>query len=426
MPEHINAWIDEERLLIGDVIEQRLESAIKKESDYLLLFIDHASVASRWVEKEIEWILEQERTLDRIFLLPIVIDSKAWENLQPATLRTRKYLKLEDYTETGAKNLAQRITSELFALICRDMHSLRNPATSTKASVIERTDQILIQIATAIRQIVFNHRQANPISVKELIFSLSDKAELNYNREDFEALMRKIVQNDLIPGLVFDGFELYVQEEHYKWKGSIAQSAKQTIARAAAARIKTGHKIALDAGSTTDELARILCARITNKSLFNLSVVTTSISAANIFIKTATKLGYGDENSGLKLFVTGGRVRTNTLAIVDENHDQPLNLSEILKSLGEVDFSFVGVNGIHPSNGLTTHSNVETKNKQCLMEHARKRIILGDSSKLGIIEEACFATFNDDIILFMDQPATANPMFDTLLACHSDKVVVIK
>ena len=30
LPDHINTWIDEDKLLIGDSIEQSLENAIKK------------------------------------------------------------------------------------------------------------------------------------------------------------------------------------------------------------------------------------------------------------------------------------------------------------------------------------------------------------------------------------------------------------
>jgi DeoR/GlpR family transcriptional regulator of sugar metabolism len=424
LPDHINTWIDEEKLLIGDSIEQSLEKAIKKETDYILLFIDSFSVHSRWVEKEISWTLEQERKLDRVFLLPIVVDVQAWANIKPEIIKERKYLKLADYTENSVRALSKLITSELFSLICRDIQTLRSPGSVTKSSVIDRTDQVLNEIADSIRQVVFGYREAKPLQVDDLHAILKAKSP-EYNPNDFETLMRKIIQNDLIPGLVYDGFELYVREEHYKWKGRISADAKRKIAKAAASHIRSGHKIALDAGSTTDELAKILCTRIENKSLFNISIVTTSISAANIFLETGTRLGFDDENSGFRLYLGGGRVRPNTLAVIEELDQESSQLQNIFDQLGGVDFSIIGVNGIHFEKGFTTHSNAEVKNKLCLMKNGKKKLILGDSSKIGIVEEVCFGTFQDDVILITNDGGT-DPCYMDLVEKVRDKIQIAK
>jgi DeoR/GlpR family transcriptional regulator of sugar metabolism len=424
LPDHINTWIDEDKLLIGDAIEQSLENAIKKETDYILLFIDSFSVNSRWVEKEISWTLEQERKLDRVFLLPIVVDIHAWNNIKPEIIKERKYLKLEDYTENSVRALSKRITSELFSLICRDIQSLRSPGNVTRSSVIDRTDEVLNEIADSIRQVVFGYRAGKPLPVDELHAVLKAKLP-EYNSDDFETLMRKIIQNDLIPGLVYDGFELYVREEHYKWKGRISADAKRKIAKAAASHIRSGHKIALDAGSTTDELAKILCTRLENKSLFNISIVTTSISAANIFLATGTRLGFDDENSGFKLYLAGGRVRPNTLAVIEEHRGESSQLQNIFDQIGGVDFSIIGVNGIDYEKGFTTHNNAETKNKLSLMKNGRKRIIVGDSSKIGIVEEMCFGTFQNDVILIINEGGTDSRYLDLLEKAH-DKIHVAK
>lgn len=425
LPDHINTWIDEDKLLIGDSIQHSLENAIKKETDYILLFVDAHSVDSGWIEREIAWTLEQERKLDRVFLLPIVIDLHAWATIKPESIRERKYLKLEDYTEPSVRALSERITSELFSLICRDIQSLRSPSSLTKATAIDRTDQLLDEIANLIRQLVFSYRETEPLRVDDLRTMLSKHGAPEYSPEDFETLMRKIIQNDMIPGLVYDGYDLYVREEHYKWKTKISTDAKRKIAKAAASNIRSGHTIALDAGSTTDELAKILCTKLENKSLFNISIVTTSISAANIFLETGTRLGFDDDSSAFKLYIAGGRVRPNTLAVVNIHDQAPSPLNDLLEQLGGVDFSIIGTNGIHFERGFTTHENSETKNKLCLMKHGRKKLILGDKSKLGIVAEVCFATVQDDIILITDDGGS-DPHYIALLAHAHDKIQVVK
>lgn len=425
LPDHINIWIDEEKLLLGDAIDVSLEVAIKKETDYILLFIDTSLNLSKWMEKEILWALEQERILDRILLLPIVICTSAWETLTPAIIKERKYLKLEDYTETSVRTLSKKITSELFSLICRDIQNLRNPARITKASVLENTDKVLNEIATLIRHIVFSYRESKPIEVAELLQMLSNQSGFRYSLDDFDILMRKIIQNDLIPGLAYDGFELYLKEEHYKWKSEIAHDAKMKVAKLAASMIKSGHKVGIDAGSTTDEVARILCKRLETKSLSNIVIVTTSISVANIFLETGTRLGYDDDSSAFTLYIAGGRVRCNTLAVIDDEHTPDCQLQAIMDKIGGVDVSVVGVNGIDWTQGFTTHENSETRNKKCLLDMGKIRLILGDTSKIGIVREVPFCSFEDDVFLIINDGG-ADPKFVDLLEKAQSKMRVAK
>lgn len=425
LPDHINTWVDEDKLLVGDSIGPSLESAIKQDTDYILLFIDAQALASRWVEQEIAWTLEQEKKLDRVILLPVVVDSAAWSSLKPEAIKERKYLKLDDYTEASVRSLSKKITSELFSLICRDIHTLRNPSHVTKASVIDKTDQVLNDIADLIRRLTFDHRESKPIEVSDLCRQLQSIPGFEYSLDDFDTLMRKIIQNDLIPGLVYDGFELYLKEEHYKWKGRISAAAKRRIAKTAASSIRSGYKIALDAGSSLDEVAKILCTRFENKSLFNLTVVTASISVANIFLETGTRLGYDDDNSAFRLYMAGGRVRPNTLAVIDESDSESSYLKNLMASIGGVDVAIVGVNGITWEKGFTTHKNTETWNKKALLSQAKKKIILGDSSKIGIVEEECFSTFDDDILLVTDDLRSDAP-YSGLIEKAGAKIQIAK
>jgi hypothetical protein len=92
LPEYLGAWIDEEKLLFGENIVSSLSSAISSETDYVLLFIDEYAVASKWVDKEITWALEAEKSQCRTILLPIVLDEKALTSLDNVGIQSRKYL----------------------------------------------------------------------------------------------------------------------------------------------------------------------------------------------------------------------------------------------------------------------------------------------------------------------------------------------
>src|SRR5207248_2897138 len=143
LPEYISLWIDEQKLLFGDNIPVSLEATIKSDTDYVLVFIDEYAVASTWVAKELVWALEAERTHGRIILLPIVIDENAFLKLSNVEIQKRKYLSLKDYSETSIRALSDTITSELFALVCRDMNSLRNPKPRAASVAISAADVLI-------------------------------------------------------------------------------------------------------------------------------------------------------------------------------------------------------------------------------------------------------------------------------------------
>jgi len=167
LPAHISSWLDEEKLLIGDDLSSSLESVIKSESDYVLLFLDESAAKSSWVLKEISWAIETERTLGRSFLLPIVIDNSALGSIG-INLGTRKYLALKDFTEIAMRELSDSIASELFALICRDLQRSQTPKPLTASKALSDAELILSSTAALIRKTVFPHRKSNPIAVNTL------------------------------------------------------------------------------------------------------------------------------------------------------------------------------------------------------------------------------------------------------------------
>ena len=69
----VRCWFAPEDLKIGDKIRPRIDESIHL-YDRLLLVLSQHSVASQWVEQEVETALEKERKEQRTILFPIRLD----------------------------------------------------------------------------------------------------------------------------------------------------------------------------------------------------------------------------------------------------------------------------------------------------------------------------------------------------------------
>lgn len=154
---------------------------------------------------------------------------------------------------------------------------------------------------------------------------------------------------------------------------------KELIAKAALAELPTQGAIALDAGSTTHRLAQRIPADR------ELTVVTNGLPIA---LSLATR-------PNLTVHLIGGRVRSRTLATVDDS------AIEFLNSV-YVDVAFLGTNGISVERGLTTPDRAEAAVKKALVKSARRTIVLADSSKFQGDHFAHFADLADVDVIVTD------------------------
>jgi len=69
----VRCWLDHERLKIGDRIRDSIDSAIRFHDKLMVILTEH-SIASTWVEGEVEAALERERSEKRTVLFPIKLD----------------------------------------------------------------------------------------------------------------------------------------------------------------------------------------------------------------------------------------------------------------------------------------------------------------------------------------------------------------
>lgn len=422
LPHHLGAWIDEEQLLFGDEIAATLEQTIKADTDYVLLFIDSGAAASPWVRRELQWALDSERRSGRTILLPIALDESAVPRMNNPALESRKYLVLQDFRESSVRALAESIASELFALVCRDVHRAKNPGSVGALAVIAGADELVRHHAELVQKAVFPHRRSNPIDQETLRRVLNSQVEMPLEATEFASLLSTVVQRNLVPGLHFDGDELFVVEEHASWKSAMQRQKKELIAKRLGGLVRNGASVFIDAGSTSEQLVQIICRRIETRAITRLTIATTSINIADMISDCCVKMGFDDDFSAVRLFVPGGQIRPGTQAIIPLAEEQRGQIAQIADVVGGFDLAVLGVNGVEAHAGFTTHEPTEALNKIQMIEAAKRAVIAGDSSKVGITLECSFASFEDGVAYVVDNDP-ANTALQELAARFPEKVL---
>ena len=145
-----------------------------------------------------------------------------------------------------------------------------------------------------------------------------------------------------------------------RYRGGQHHDAKRAIAAAAADQVTPETtSVGLNGGTTTTEVARALSGRL------GLRVVT---NALNIASELAVR-------SNIELVVCGGSARAESYELVGP-------LAELTLANLNLDLAFIGVDGISPTAGLTTHHEVEAQTNRALVRAAARAVVVADSSKL--------------------------------------------
>lgn len=170
------------------------------------------------------------------------------------------------------------------------------------------------------------------------------------------------------------------EEPGFAAKSTLRIAEKQAIARAAVALVEPGAAVALSAGTTTYEVARLLV------DLEHLTVVTNSVPVAQLF--------HENPRADRTVILTGG-IRTPSDALVG-----PVAV-DALRSL-HVDWLFLGAHGIDPAAGLTTPNMVEGDTDRALIAAARQLVVTVDSGKWGVVGLTTIAALDDVDVLVTD------------------------
>lgn len=152
---------------------------------------------------------------------------------------------------------------------------------------------------------------------------------------------------------------------------------KRRIARAAAALVQQGDVVAMTPGTTTTETIRCLPMNL------NLTVVTNTVNIAMELSK----------RKDVEVFVTGGNLRGNWFSLVGSTAIQ--SISKVF-----IDTLFVGLNGIDEKRGLTCFNSDEAELNKVMVQQARRKIVVADSSKFGVVTNWLIApTSSVDVIV---------------------------
>jgi DeoR family transcriptional regulator, fructose operon transcriptional repressor len=171
------------------------------------------------------------------------------------------------------------------------------------------------------------------------------------------------------------------EEPLFDDKAASATEQKERIAAAARKFIPNSQSVFLDGGSTVLALARQLVGES------KLTVVTNSLRVAALFA-----------SGGPRMILTGGEFRGLSQTLVGY-------LTRPLLEQIRVDIAFIGTIGLTPAEGLTTTDPREAETKELVMSHAKKVIVLADSSKIGISSFVRFGGWNQVDVLITDTGA---------------------
>lgn len=136
---------------------------------------------------------------------------------------------------------------------------------------------------------------------------------------------------------------------------------KEEVARLAADYIQEGQAIALDSGTTSLSLARVIRQRF-----HNLTIITNSLAVLQ-------ELG---ETSGITVVLTGGVYRPEEAALSSD-------FATMIFSKLNMDTFFLTTCGVSVERGVTYQRMDEIIVQDKMMEAAAKTIVIADSSKLG-------------------------------------------
>jgi DeoR family transcriptional regulator of aga operon len=174
------------------------------------------------------------------------------------------------------------------------------------------------------------------------------------------------------------GYELPI-----RYRATTQAPEKKRIAALAAGLVGDGAVVGVTGGTTTMEVARALASRQ------NLTVVT---NALNIGAELALR-------PNIRLVVTGGIARSASFELsgpVAERTFQEYNIN----------IAFVGVDGIDPVAGCTTHNDSEALTNATLVRRAAKVVVVADSTKLGQVKFAGICPTDAVDLLITDTNAT--------------------
>jgi DeoR/GlpR family transcriptional regulator of sugar metabolism len=173
----------------------------------------------------------------------------------------------------------------------------------------------------------------------------------------------------------------------------IATDAKVAIGRAAASLVRPGQVVILDGGTTSREVARHLAADL----------------RATIVTHSPTIAAELEGHAGVDVLLIGGRLFKHSMVTVGA-----IAIEAIQRI--RADIFFLGVTGVHPTEGLTTGDAEEAAIKRALIARAAETIVLASPEKLGAVSPYLVAPIGEisAVVTHKDAPPDLVGPFERL------------
>lgn len=265
---------------------------------------------------------------------------------------------------------------------------------------------------------------AEPITARALARGLAQGGSTSIydlSPQQVARLIGDAQTHGFVPGLMRNANGFFVAEDHIAFKLTQNEEAKRQIAAAARSFVRPRMSVALDGGSTTLPIADALVKAMEAGDLWDLTIVTNSLSVAERIGEFVDRLGCSDEDAPVTLVVCAGRVRAQTRAVADlsiDTHTAEQSIGEIAEALGEFDYCFVGANGMTEADGITMPTRYELPLKRRMIEASREPIIVADASKFGVCCSFKIADWSEPVTLLTNHPTDRSSELDRIVATH--------
>jgi len=195
------------------------------------------------------------------------------------------------------------------------------------------------------------------LTIKEMIDATgSSEATV---RRDLDILEKSELIIRTIGGAIYEGTVTRVSpEKSFADKSLEYRREKELIAETAASLVREDDVVCLTGGTTAYFIARAL------KRMQGITVVT---NAVNIAMELA-------DAEGVQVVVIGGVMRGKSYELIGP-------LAESVVGQLNISLMFLGVNGVTPQHGFTTHSELEARVARLLMERSARVYAVFDHSK---------------------------------------------
>jgi DeoR family transcriptional regulator, glycerol-3-phosphate regulon repressor len=146
----------------------------------------------------------------------------------------------------------------------------------------------------------------------------------------------------------------------YEARQLVAHQHKRLIGEAAARLVPDNASLLINIGTTTEEVAKALAGHS------GLLVITNNLHVANELYR----------NKSIEVIVTGGSIRQGDGGIVGA-----ITVAQIDQF--RVDIAIIGTSAIDPNGTLLDFDVREVETSRAIIEHARKIVLVADSSKFS-------------------------------------------